>query len=336
MSRAHRPEAARAAVRSKKMFRLAPLLRLWLALLPSCAAGLSSAHEMSMAELEMRQLAPNDYLWQWTAGNRTGENTLRPEWPAGCRDDGGILSCGEGGFKGRLGMAGVGDRFSAVLVKVQWADGRNSVFTLTAGQPSVQVYGGADDQRGMGEIVRAYTQLGVEHILSGYDHLLFVIGLLFLVGFRRQLVWTISAFTLAHSLTLASAALGWVTLRSAPVEASIALSIVLVAYEALNKQQTLSRRLPALVAFGFGLVHGLGFAGVLQEIGLPQQHLLAALLAFNLGVEIGQLMVVGVAGLLFLLLRRQPWAQRLCVPALYGIGSVAAYWTWTRVALILA
>jgi hydrogenase/urease accessory protein HupE len=299
------------------------------------AAGPSAAHEMSMAELELRQMGPNDYLWQWTAGNRSGDSTLRPAWPAGCHDDDGVLRCGEGGFKGRLGMAGVGEKFSAVLVKVQWADGRNSVYTLTAGQPSVQVYGGADDNRGMGEIVRAYTLLGVEHILSGYDHLLFVIGLLFLVGFRRRLVWTISAFTLAHSLTLASAALGWITLRSAPVEATIALSIVLVAYEALNKEPTLSRRMPGLVAFGFGLVHGLGFAGVLQEIGLPQQHLLAALLSFNLGVEFGQLLIVAAAWLLVLLLRRQPWATRLRTPALYGIGSVAAYWTWARVALIL-
>jgi hydrogenase/urease accessory protein HupE len=312
------------------------LLRVWLALVLACTAGLAGAHEMSMAELQMRQLSPGDYQWQWTAGNRTGENTLRPEWPNGCRDEEGILRCGEGGFKGRLGMAGVGDKFSAVLVKVQWADGRNSVFTLTAGQPSVQVYGGADDQRGVGEIVRAYTILGVEHILSGLDHLLFVIGLLFLVGFQRRLVWTISAFTLAHSLTLASAALGWLTLRAPPVEATIALSIVLVAGEALNKEQTLSRRLPALVAFGFGLVHGLGFAGVLTEIGLPQQHLLTALLAFNLGVEIGQLLVVGAAGVLVLLLRNQPWAARLRAPALYGIGSLAAYWTWTRVAIIVA
>jgi len=316
------------------------LWRAWMAVVSSLvlafAAGPSAAHEMSMAELELRQMAQNDYLWQWTAGNRSGDSTLRPEWPARCHDDDGVLRCGEGGFKGRLGMAGVGEKFSAVLVKVQWADGRNSVYTLTAGQPSVQVYGGADDNRGMGEIVRAYTLLGVEHILSGYDHLVFVIGLLFLVGFRRQLVWTISAFTLAHSLTLASAALGWITLRSAPVEACIALSIVLVAYEALNKEPTLSRRLPALVAFGFGLVHGLGFAGVLQEIGLPQQHLLAALLSFNLGVEFGQLLIVAAAWLLVLLLRRQPWAYRLRKPALYGIGSVAAYWTWTRVALILA
>jgi HupE / UreJ protein len=335
MKQVQTPEPARIAARSMKQLSVTLMLRVWLALMLTCSAGFSTAHEMSMAELEMQQLAPNDYRWQWTAGNRSGENTLSPEWPADCRDEDGVLRCGEGGFKGRLGMAGVGKKFSAVLVKVQWADGRNSVYTLTAGQPSVQVYGGADDTRGMGEIVRAYTVLGVEHILSGYDHLLFVIGLLFLVGFRRQLVWTISAFTLAHSLTLASAALGWITLRSAPVEATIALSIVLVAYEALNQRQTLSRRLPALVAFGFGLVHGLGFAGVLQEIGLPQQHLLAALLAFNLGVEVGQLMVVGAAGLLVLVLRKQAWAARLRVPVLYVIGSLAAYWTLLRLAIIV-
>ncbi len=116
----------------------------------------------------------------------------------------------------------------------------------------------------MGEIARAYLVLGVEHILSGIDHLLFVAALLFLVGFQRKLIWTITAFTLAHSLTLASAALGWLTLRSAPVEATIALSIVLVASEALQPRETLARRLPAMVAFLFGLVHGLGFAGALQ------------------------------------------------------------------------
>ena len=151
--------------------------------------------------------------------------------------------------------------------------------------------------------------LGVEHILSGIDHLLFVVALLFLVGFNRQLVWTITAFTLAHSLTLASAALGWLTLRSPPVEATIALSIVLVAGEALHKRETLARRLPALVAFLFGLVHGLGFAGALSEIGLPQNHLATALLTFNLGVELGQL--VAVARCLGCLARRtQPPFRR--------------------------
>ena len=118
--------------------------------------------------------------------------------------------------------------------------------------------------------------------------------MLFLVGFNRRLVATITAFTLAHSLTLALSALGWLTLRSPPVEATIALSIVLVAGEALHRRPTLSRRWPALVAFLFGLVHGLGFAGALKEIGLPEHHLPLALLTFNVGVELGQLAVVGV------------------------------------------
>jgi hypothetical protein len=204
----------------------------------------------------------------------------------------------------------------------------------------VQLYGSAEDQRGMGEIATAYLLLGVEHILGGIDHLLFVASLLFLVGFERRLFWTITAFTLAHSLTLASASLGWLTLRSPPVEASIALSIVLVAAEALNKgkggRETLAQRLPALVAFLFGLIHGLGFAGALAEIGLPQKHLATALVTFNLGVELGQLFAVAVVWAPWRLAKDLPWARRTRVPLLYGIGSVAAYWSWLRIAAMVA
>src|SRR5678809_17834 len=113
------------------------------------------------------------------------------------------------------------------MVKVFWLDGQTRVYTITAGQPTVRLYGSADDQRRWGEIASAYTVLGVEHILTGFDHLMFVVALLFLVGFNRQLLFTITAFTLAHSLTLALSALGLLTLRSPPVEATIALSIVL-------------------------------------------------------------------------------------------------------------
>ena len=298
---------------------------------------LAGAHEMSMAEMEVRELAQGEFLWQWTASNerQAGAMDLTPQWPAACQADGMRLRCGPAGLQGTLAIAGVGQRYSAALVKVHWLDGQSRVYTLTAAQPTVQLYGSADDQRGLGEIVAAYTVLGIEHILGGIDHLLFVIGLLFLVGFRRQLLWTITAFTVAHSLTLASAALGWLTLRSAPVEACIALSIVLVASEALRQRQTLARRLPALVAFLFGLVHGLGFAGALQAIGLPQQHLVTALLSFNLGVEIGQLLTVGGAWALVRLLQRQPWAPRLRVPLLYTIGVLAAYWSWLRLAAVL-
>ncbi len=314
---------------------LGPSLGLWLAL---CLGVPAVAHEMSMAEMALHETDKGQFVWQWTAGMRAGGNELRPDWPAGCQDDGQQLRCGAAGLAGTLGMGGVGKGFSAVLVKIHWLDGGMRVYTLTAGQPTVQLYGSADDQRGMVEIARAYTWLGVEHILGGFDHLLFVISLLFLVGFQRRLVLTITAFTAAHSITLALSALGWLSLRTPPVEASIALSIVLVAGEALRERNTLSRRWPALVAFLFGLLHGLGFAGALKEIGLPDNHLLVALLTFNLGVEIGQLLTVAAAGLLFLALRRLPVLAPAParVAALYAIGAVAAYWSIERVASIVA
>jgi hydrogenase/urease accessory protein HupE len=297
-------------------------------------AGLCPAHEITMAEMELRQASPTEFLWNWTAGNRSGDTTLRPEWPQGCQDDAGVLRCASQGLSGRLGMAGVGERFSAVIVKVYWADGQTRAHTLTAGQPFVTLYGSADDRRGAGEIAKAYGLLGVEHILAGFDHLLFVISLLFLVGFNRRLVVTITAFTVAHSLTLALSALGLLTLRPPPVEATIALSIMLVAAEALNPRQTLSRRWPALVAFGFGLLHGLGFAGALKEIGLPENHLPIALLTFNLGVEAGQLLVVAAAFGLYRLLVGVPAFLQARVPALYAIGAMAAYWSIGRLAAL--
>ncbi len=311
----------------------------WLLLLAAAlpAALPAFGHEMSMAEMQLRETRRGEFLWQWGAGEkRPIAQDLTPVWPQACKADAGMLRCGEAGLAGTLSVKGVGERYSAAVVRVFWLDGQTRVYTLTKAQPSVQLYGAADDPRGMGEIASAYTLLGVEHILGGIDHLLFVIGLLFLVGFNRRLVLTITAFTAAHSLTLASSALGWLTLRSAPVEATIALSIVLVAGEALHRRDTLARRWPAMVAFLFGLVHGLGFAGALQEIGLPQQHLLIALLTFNLGVELGQLMTVGACWCLWRVAARWPAAQRLRPVLLYVIGAVAAYWSWLRVAAVLA
>lgn len=318
---------------------MSALLRAGLALLAWAALLLpqpASAHEISMAELELRQATPREFLWQWIVGNRAGETRLRPVWPAGCTDDAGVLRCGEQGLSGRLEMLGLGQGYSAVLVKVHWLDGEMRVHTLTQAQPSVALYGAADDRRGWSEIAWAYGVLGLEHILGGVDHLLFVLSLLFLVGFGRRLVWTITAFTVAHSLTLGLAATGWLVLRAPPVEATIALSIVLVAGEALHREQTWSRRWPAAVAFVFGLVHGLGFAGALQAIGLPDQHLLLALLTFNVGVEVGQLAVVALAWVLFRLVAGLPLAAQARTPLLYGIGGLAAYWSFGRIAAILA
>jgi len=299
-------------------------------------ASRAHAHEMTMAEMEVRETSPGEFLWQWSASSdkRPMGNDLVPHWPEGCSAGPSALRCGSEGLKGTLTMDGVGTRYSAAMVKVVWLDGQSRVYTLTAAQPSVQLYGSADDRRGTSEIARAYVVLGVQHILSGVDHLLFVVGLLFLVGFRRRLVGTITAFTLAHSLTLACSVFGWMTLRPAPVEAMIAMSIVLVACEALRDRDTLARRMPALVSFLFGLVHGLGFAGALKGIGLPQSHLPLALFTFNVGVEIGQLMTVVAAYLAVRLPISERWLGRARTPALYVVGVVAAYWSWLRIALL--
>lgn len=297
------------------------------------AASPARAHEMSMAEMEVRETAPGEFVWQWSASSdkRPMNDDLVPHWPETCSAGQGALRCGSEGLKGTLTIDGVGKRYSAALVKVVWLDGQSHVYTLTGAQPSVQLYGSADDRRGAAEIARAYVVLGVQHILSGIDHLLFVVGLLFLVGFRRRLIGTITAFTLAHSLTLASSALGWMPLRPGPVEATIAMSIVLVACEALRERDTLARRVPALVSFLFGLVHGLGFAGALKSIGLPQSHLPLALFTFNVGVEIGQLFTVVAAYAIVRLPIPRRGLERARTPALYLIGIVAAYWSWLRI-----
>lgn len=294
------------------------------------------AHEMTLAEMELRESAPGEFLWQWTAsGNFPASDELAVIWPLDCIAETNILRCGTSGLSGELAVHGIGKRYSAAMIKVFWLDGQTRVYTLTSSHPSVQLYGSADDKRGMSEIAGTYTVLGIEHILSGFDHLLFVIALLFLVGFNRRLLLTITAFTAAHSLTLALSALELITLRSPPVEATIALSIVLIAAEALSDHRTLTRRWPALVAFLFGLLHGLGFAGALRDIGLPQQHLSIALLTFNVGVELGQLSVVGLAYALHRALSKYPRFALARTPALYGIGGIAAYWTTERIVALV-
>jgi hypothetical protein len=308
-----------------------------LSLLVACLAPgpqRALAHEMTMAELELRELSRGQFVMTWGASgtDRPIEQDLTPIWPEACHADEHSLRCPPQGLIGSLSIDGVGKTYSAALIRIIWLGGKARVYTLTAAQPAVQLYGAADDARGAGEVALAYGVLGVEHILSGIDHLAFVLGLLFLVGFRRRLIGTITAFTVAHSLTLAASVLGWIRLRSAPVEACIALSIVLVASEALRERDSLARRWPALVAFLFGLVHGLGFAGALREVGLPPDHLALPLLTFNVGVELGQLLTVGVAYALTRAISRIPGSLTARKPLLYAIGVVAAYWSWLRIA----
>ena len=301
------------------------------------AAGVF-AHEMTMADLSLREVAPKEFVWAWGI---PGKNTpvsqdLTPVWPEGCVGDAKTVRCGERGLAGTLSVKGIGNNYSAVILRISWRDSQQSTHTLSKNRPDVRLFGGARDERDSMEVAQTYALLGLEHILSGIDHLLFVLSLLFLVGFRRRLIGTVTSFTVAHSMTLAASALGALTLRPPPVEAAIALSIVLVSAEALSNRETLTRRWPEIVAFLFGLVHGLGFAGALKEIGLPERHAPVALLTFNLGVEAGQLLVIAFAWALVLATRRFKGVLMVRKPVLYAIGSVSVFWTFSRLMAIAA
>jgi hydrogenase/urease accessory protein HupE len=218
-----------------------------------------------------------------------------------------------------------------VLVRVALADGRVVTRLLRPDAPSFAFAAAAARPAAAG-----YFGLGVEHILRGVDHLLFVLCLLLLVRGAKAIVETVTAFTVAHSITLGLATLGVVHVPPAPVEAVIALSIVFLATEIVKRRAdapSFTERRPWVVAFTFGLLHGFGFAGALTEVGLPRGEVPLALLAFNLGVEAGQLLFVAAVLLLMALGRRVPVASPALFRPLtaYGIGAVAAYWLIARV-----
>jgi hydrogenase/urease accessory protein HupE len=228
------------------------------------------------------------------------------------------------------GLAGT---MTDALVHVEFTDGTSWTERLTPGRPAATI----PTRPSAFGVAGTYLQLGVEHILTGIDHLLFVLALLIITGPTWQLVKTITAFTVAHSITLALATLGFVQMPSRPVEAVIALSIVFVAAEIVRMRQGragLAARAPWIVAFTFGLLHGFGFSGSLREVGLPEGHIPVALCFFNVGVEIGQLLFVGAALTVVAALRRirsayPTWTE--LIPA-YTIGTVAMFWVIQRVA----
>jgi hydrogenase/urease accessory protein HupE len=217
------------------------------------------------------------------------------------------------------------------LVNIHFAGGQDIQEILRPRSPTLTVH-----LTGTGNVpVPAYLLLGIEHILTGFDHLSFVLGLLLLVRSRITLLKTITAFTVAHSLTLAAAALGWVHVNPSVIEALVAFSIVFVALELVRAYRGhfgLTARYPWVIAFTFGLLHGFAFAGSLAQIGLPEHNIPLSLLLFNVGVEVGQLLFVGLVLLLIALLRRLPrrlphWTT--WIPP-YGIGGLASFWVIQR------
>ena len=232
-----------------------------------------------------------------------------------------------------VSIDGLASTMTDALVRVEFADGSEWIERLTPGAPRATVPAG---QSGWA-VAAAYLKLGVEHILLGVDHLLFVLALILIAPNTRQLVMAITAFTVAHSVTLAAATLGLVNVPPPPVEAVIALSIAFVAVEIIRAREGeagLAARAPWVVAFAFGLLHGFGFAGALSEVGLPTGHIPAALLFFNVGVEIGQLLFVAAVLSLAALFRlaRNPLPRWATVAPAYLIGSLAMFWVIERVA----
>jgi hydrogenase/urease accessory protein HupE len=235
----------------------------------------------------------------------------------------------------RIDFVGLQGTITDVLVRVQLRDGMSSTTLVRASQPWVEIAAASGPLAVMG----AYLTHGVEHILFGFDHLLFVLALILIVRSGRVLLWTITAFTLAHSITLGLATLGLVHVPGPPVEASIALSILLLAVEIVrvNRGQiSLTARWPWVVAFAFGLLHGFGFASALADIGLPHGDIPLALFAFNVGVECGQIAFVAAVLSVVALARRvgaglhvERYAPRI---APYAIGTLAAFWLFERVA----
>ena len=333
---------------------------LWpILMLVSCVAftPYASAHEVRPAYLELRQTATDTYdvLWKVPARGDNMRLGIYVEFPSGTTNvttprtlfanEASIerWSIGRpGGLTGEnIHISGLAATMTDVLVRIENLDGTTQVTRVTPPSPSFVVVAAP----GAFEVCRTYLVLGVEHILFGVDHLLFVLALLILVKGWRKLVGTITAFTVAHSITLAAATLGFVHIPGKPVEATIALSIVFVACEIVHRRQGrsgLTETWPWVIAFSFGLLHGLGFASALREVGLPQNAIPLALVFFNVGVELGQLLFISfimavVAVAVYAAKRFSQWhvtPQSVFAwcenVSAYAIGGVAAFWLIER------
>lgn len=311
----------------------------------------AKAHELQPGFLELREVGTDRYDVLWKLPSVGGARMqIAPVFPAGCRTPGETrtervgtawlstarLECPQGLAGRTIAIDGLEAYSTDVLLRLQHADGSIETHVLKPIAPEVTLRSAGDAGRGAG----AYLYLGIEHILLGIDHLLFVLGLLLIVRDRWMLVKTVTAFTAAHSITLAVATFGVATVAPAPLNAAIALSILFLGPEIVRRwrgQTSFTIRHPWVVAFAFGLLHGFGFASGLAQLGLPDTEIPLALLLFNVGVEIGQLGFV----LLILLLERAfrqldiHWPTIVARLPGYLVGTLGAFWTLQRVTILL-
>ncbi len=332
-------------------------LLLWIALLLPAAFQPVNAHESRPLYVEINETAPDRYVVTWKIPpSASGVGSPSIVMPEGCKAS--APPAGARLTKRRL-FACAND-LSGRAIRIEFPDYNPAISTLfrfhrLSGEKHTTIKGPNDpawivpQRETTASVARQYLLLGVEHILYGYDHLLFVACLMFIAGTWRRVLVTITGFTVAHSVTLALAALDLLRVPVPPVEAAIAVSIVFLAVEIVrNRRDTLTWRFPVAVASSFGLLHGFGFASVLNEIGLPQTEIPAALLFFNLGVEVGQILFVG--GLAFLLrlismlaskadtyIVQNPasWPNSIIRPTGYCVGALATFWLIERLQIFL-
>jgi hypothetical protein len=300
------------------------------------------AHEATLGVLEFREVRPGAFVGRWTMEPSIGAARVDLRVPPHCFLRLPEMNCGEKGLVGPVTITNLGADMSAVLIKIIPIAGEPRSYTISSANPVVSLLGTSDPTlQTWVELARTYVNYGIDHILLGADHLLFVLGLIWIVGGGWRLVKTITAFTVGHSASLAAAAFGLIGVPERPLNACIALSIVFVGVEIVKQQRGeagLTARYPWAVAFTFGLVHGIGFASALAGLGLERRLLPAALFFFNVGVEIGQLAFV-------LLVLALIWAHRRlgavlprwgdALPA-YAIGSVSMFWFFGRLLRVLA
>ena len=319
-------------------------------LLVVCASFFAQvfAHELQPSSLEVRQLTQDRYEVIWRAPiyykknhpaklelpehwQTVGEPTIKQLSDSALHRR--VVSVPDGVIDGGvIRFIGLETTITDVFARFIWLDGSQTTAIARPSQPWLEIVA----QRSAWQVAGDYTVLGVDHILSGFDHLTFVLALLLIVSGARRLLITVTSFTLAHSITLAAATLGVMWVPGPPVEATIALSILFLASELVkvNRGQfSLTAQYPWIVAFVFGLLHGFGFAGALSDVGLPQNEVPVALLMFNVGVELGQLMFIAAILVLITALRkvRSEWPAWVYQVPAYGIGSISALWFIERV-----
>ena len=318
-------------------------MRWWFALLALfCAVAPAQADELRPGYIEFSQTDAQHWRLVWKAPMRGGVTpATQPVLPVGCAIQGepvramaalavitnADVRCATDVAGKSIGLSSFSASQTDVLVRVAPLGRPVQAMRLTADAPMVVIEAKPDRW----QVAKTYFLTGIDHIIFGYDHLLFVVALVLLLPGLGTVAKAVTAFTVAHSITLIGTTLGFLGLPQRPAESVIALSILFLAVEIVKKnpdQPRLSERIPWVVAFGFGLLHGFGFAGALNEIGLPESDVPTALLTFNLGVEAGQLVIVIVTAAVLALLRRfvasvAPVAIRA---ATYGIGTISAYW----------